>query len=133
MVYQGERKLVKENKLLGSFELSGIPPAPLGVQEITVRFHIDKDGILTVTANEKSGGSGKIQVDRSKYHLSNDVINKMIKEAKKFEDEDNKSKRELPQEMTLKVMYTPPETASMIGRIWGVKFLTSKSKRLMHL
>jgi len=95
LVYQGERTLVKENKLLASFTLSGIPPAPLGVPEIIVKFHIDKDGILTVTAKEKSGSSKKIQVDRSKYHLSSEVINKLIKEAKKFEDEDNKIKERI--------------------------------------
>merc|ERR1712013_745752 len=92
-VYQGERTLVKENKLLASFILSGIPPAPLGVPEIIVKFHIDKDGILTVTAKEKGGSSKKIQVDRSKYHLSSEVINKLIKEAKKFENKDKKKKK----------------------------------------
>jgi len=94
-VFQGERKLVKNNKLLASFELKGIPPAPSGVPDIEVTFHIDNDGILTVTAEGEKGISGKIQVDRSKYHLSNEVINKLIKEAKKFEAEDNKIKEKI--------------------------------------
>ena len=94
-VFQGERMLVKNNKLLASFELKGIPPAPSGVPEIEVTFRIDNDGILTVTAEGEKGISGKIQVDRSKYHLSNEVINKLIKEAKKFEAEDNKIKEKI--------------------------------------
>eukprot|EP00092_Neocalanus_flemingeri_P032673 GFUD01035538.1.p1 GENE.GFUD01035538.1~~GFUD01035538.1.p1 ORF type:complete len:653 (+),score=177.79 GFUD01035538.1:72-2030(+) len=95
-VFQGERKLVKENKLLASFELTGIKPAPLGTPEIKVKFHVDKDGILTVTArDENSGNSGKIQVDKSNYHLSDNVIKKMIKDAKKFEEEDNKIKERI--------------------------------------
>ena len=95
-VFQGERKLVKENKLLASFKLNGIKPAPVGDPEIKVKFHIDKDGILTVTASDENSGSrGKIQDDRSKYHLSDEVIKKLIKEAKQFEEEDNKLKEKI--------------------------------------
>ena len=95
-VFQGERKLVKENKLLASFDLKGIKPAPRGTPEIKVKFHIDKDGILTVTArDENSGSSGKIQVERSSYHLSDEVIKKMIKEAKKFDEEDTRIKEKI--------------------------------------
>ena len=90
-VFQGEIKLIKENKLLASFTLKGIKPAPLGTPEIKVKFHIDKDGILTVSAKEeRSGSSAKITVDRSSYHLSNEVIKRMIKDAKKFEEEDTR-------------------------------------------
>ena len=55
-VFQGERKLEKENKLLASFKLNGIRPAPVGVPEIKVKFHIDKDGILTFTASDENSG-----------------------------------------------------------------------------
>jgi len=91
-VFEGERPLVKDNHLLGQFELSGIPPAPRGSPQIEVTFEIDANGILTVSAVEKgTGKSGKITITNDKQ-LSKDEIEKMINDAEKFRDEDQKLK-----------------------------------------
>jgi L1 cell adhesion molecule like protein len=92
-VYEGERAMTKDNNLLGRFELSGIPPAPRGVPKIQVTFDIDANGILSVTAKDESTGkSNQIQIKNEKGRLSQAEIDKMLADAKKYEDEDNKQR-----------------------------------------
>jgi L1 cell adhesion molecule like protein len=96
-VYEGERSMTKDNNLLGKFHLDGIPPMPRGVPQIEVTFDIDADGILNVSAVEKSTGKeNKITIKNEKGRLSADEIEKMVQEAEKFkaEDEANKSRIE---------------------------------------
>ncbi|NIA23295.1 MAG: molecular chaperone DnaK [Proteobacteria bacterium] len=89
-VLQGERKMAADNRLLGQFELVGIPPAPRGVPQIEVTFDIDADGILHVSAKDKATGKEhKIKITASSG-LSDDEIEKMVNEAKQHEGEDKK-------------------------------------------
>jgi len=91
-VVQGEREFAKDNKSLGMFELSGIPPAPRGVPQIEVTFDIDANGILTVTAMDKATGkSQEIKITGSSG-LSEDEIQKMVQDAEAHKAEDEKRK-----------------------------------------
>jgi molecular chaperone DnaK len=91
-VLQGERPMAADNKTLGRFQLDGIAPAPRGVPQIEVTFDIDANGIVNVKAQDK--GTGKVQsvTITSSTNLSDDDINKAIKEAEKYADEDKKRK-----------------------------------------
>ena len=96
-VFEGERSMTRDNNLLGKFHLDGIPPMPRGVPQIEVTFDIDADGILNVSAIEKSTGKeNKITIKNEKGRLSADEIEKMVQEAEKFkaEDEANKARIE---------------------------------------
>merc|ERR1711939_1229740 len=81
-VFEGERPMVKQNHKLGEFNLGGIPPAPRGQPEIEVTFEIDSNGILNVGAEDKgTGKSEKITITNDKGRLTEEQIEKMIKEA----------------------------------------------------
>lgn len=91
-VFQGERKMAEDNKLIGSFELSGILPAPRGVPQIEVIFDIDADGILHVSARDvQTGKEQKIKIE-AKSGLNKDEIEKMVKDAELHADEDKKKR-----------------------------------------
>lgn len=88
-VYEGERARTKDNNLLGKFELSGIPPAPRGVPQIEVTFDIDANGILNVSASDKTTGkSNRITITNDKGRLSAEEIERMVNEAEKYKAED---------------------------------------------
>lgn len=112
-IFEGERPLTKHNHFLGEFDLTGIPRAPRGVPEIDVTFDIDVDGILKVsvqlrsyvyffdfcfkvTAQEKTGGNKKsIMINAKTNRLSDEQINRMIKVAELFSDEDKLVKQRI--------------------------------------
>ena len=95
-VYEGERELTKDNHLLGTFNLDGIPPMPRGQPQIEVTYDIDANSILNVTAVEKSTGKqNKIVITNDKGRLSKDDIDRLVKEAEKFKDEDKKVKERI--------------------------------------
>lgn len=101
-VYEGERARTKDNNLLGKFELSGIPPAPRGVPQIEVTFDIDANGILNVSALEKgTGKSQKITITNDKGRLSKEDIERMVSEAEKFKEEDEKEAARILSKNTL--------------------------------
>uniref|UniRef100_A0A0B7AB49 Heat shock protein 70 n=2 Tax=Arion vulgaris TaxID=1028688 RepID=A0A0B7AB49_9EUPU len=92
-VYEGERAMTKDNNLLGKFELTGIPPAPRGVPQIEVTFDIDANGILNVSATDKSTGKeNKITITNDKGRLSKEDIERMVNDAEKYKNEDEKQK-----------------------------------------
>lgn len=92
-VFEGERAMTKDNNLLGKFDLTGIPPAPRGVPQIEVTFDVDANGILNVSAVDKSTGKqNKITITNDKGRLSKDDIERMVQEAEKYKDEDEKQK-----------------------------------------
>merc|ERR1712010_266052 len=95
-VFEGERTMTKDCHLLGKFELGGIPPAPRGVPQIEVSFEIDANGILNVGAEDKgTGKSEKITITNDKGRLTEEDIERMIKEAEEFADEDKKVKERI--------------------------------------
>jgi molecular chaperone DnaK len=93
-VYQGEREIASHNKLLGSFELAGIAPAPQGVPQIEVTFDIDANGIVHVTAKDKGTGKENTIRIQDGSGLSKDEIDRMIKDAEAHADEDRKRREE---------------------------------------
>ena len=93
-VFEGERQMTKDNNLLGKFNLDGIPPAPRGVPQIQVSFEIDQNGIMSVNATDKgTSRSEKITITNNKGRLSKDEIEKLIKEAEKYKDQDEKIRK----------------------------------------
>merc|ERR1712158_160161 len=95
-VYEGERTMTKDNHLLGKFELTGIPPAPRGVPQIEVTFDIDANGILNVSASDKSTGKqNKITITNDKGRLSKEDIERMVNDAEKFKAEDEVQKERI--------------------------------------
>jgi endoplasmic reticulum chaperone BiP len=95
-VFEGERSMTKDNHQLGKFELTGIPPAPRGVPQIEVSFEIDANGILQVSAADKGTGKAeKITITADKGRLSQEEIERMVREAEEFADEDKKVKERI--------------------------------------
>jgi heat shock protein 5 len=95
-VFEGERSMTKDNHHLGKFELTGIPPAPRGVPQIEVTFEIDANGILQVSAEDKGTGKAeKITITAEKGRLSDEDIERMVREAEEFADEDKKVKERI--------------------------------------
>ncbi|KAG8955961.1 70-kilodalton heat shock protein [Tulasnella sp. 424] len=89
-VYEGERARTKDNNLLGKFDLTGIPPAPRGVPQIEVTFDVDANGILNVSAADKTTGkSNRITITNDKGRLSKEEIDRMVNEAEKYKAEDD--------------------------------------------
>ena len=88
-VYEGECACTKDNNLLSKFKLSGIPPVPCGVPQVKVTFNIDVNGILNISASNKTTGkSNCITITNNKGHLSKKEIEHMVNEAKKYKAED---------------------------------------------
>lgn len=95
-IYEGEREFTKFNNLLGTFELTGIPPMPRGIPKINVKFDVDANGIMNVTATEESTNkTNKITIKNDKNRFTAEELNDMIEDAKKFADEDKKNKERM--------------------------------------
>merc|ERR1719300_1497887 len=94
--------MTKDNHLLGKFDLTGIPPAPRGVSQIEVTFDIDANGILNVSAADKSTGKeNKITITNDKGRLSKEEIERMVNDAEKYKDEDDKQKQRISSKNSL--------------------------------
>ena len=101
-VFEGERQMTKDNNKLGEFTLNGIPPMPRGVPEIQITYDLDSNGILKVTACEKSSGKEEnIEVKNDSSRLSKDEIEKMLSDAEKYADEDSKLKEKIESKNSL--------------------------------
>merc|ERR1712080_275764 len=95
-VFEGERAMTKDNNLLGKFDLTGIPPAPRGVPQIEVTFDIDANGILNVSATDKSTGKeNKITITNDKGRLSKEDIENMVNDAEKYKAEYDKQREKV--------------------------------------
>jgi len=95
-VFEGERSMTKSNRLLGQFELSGIPPAPRGVPQIEVSFDVDANGILSVSAHDKvTGKSQTITITSEKGRLSEEEIEQMVAEAETYAEQDKQDKERI--------------------------------------
>mmetsp|Transcript_142462 Transcript_142462/g.248510 ORF Transcript_142462/g.248510 Transcript_142462/m.248510 type:complete len:242 (-) Transcript_142462:151-876(-) len=101
-VFEGERAKTKDNRMLGKFELNGIPPAPRGKPKIDVTFEIDENGILQVSAKDKSAGiSETITITKDKGSLSTEEIERMVQEAEEFAIEDKKMREKMEEKVAL--------------------------------
>ncbi|KAL0072783.1 ATPase with role in protein import into the ER [Marasmius tenuissimus] len=101
-VFEGEREMTKDNHLLGKFELTGIPPAPRGVPQIEVTFQIDANGILHVSAADKgTGKSESITITNDKSRLSQEEIDRMIREGEEFAEQDQLQRKRVESLNTL--------------------------------
>jgi L1 cell adhesion molecule like protein len=95
-VYEGERQLVKDNNLMGTFDLTGIPPAPRGVPQIEVTFDVNTNGIMNVSAQDKSTGNvKKITIKNEKGRLSEHDIDRMVADAEKFKEADEAIRKKI--------------------------------------
>lgn len=95
-VYEGERTRTRDNNLLGTFDLTGIPPAPRGVPQIEVTFDVNADGIMNVSAQDKSTGNvKKITIKNEKGRLSEADINKMVADAEKYKEQDEQVRKKV--------------------------------------
>merc|ERR1719252_314551 len=95
-VFEGERKMTKDNHILGKFNLEGIPPARRGEPQIEVTFDIDANGILNVSAQEKATGKvEKITITNDKGRLSKEDIEKLVKDAEKYKSEDDQLRKKI--------------------------------------
>ncbi|RLE46902.1 molecular chaperone DnaK [Candidatus Woesearchaeota archaeon] len=94
-IFQGERPMANDNKLLGEFTLTGIPPAPRGVPQIEVSFDIDANGILNVTAKDKATGKAQSMQITAPNKLNEAEVERMRKEAEQFAEQDKKRKEEI--------------------------------------
>merc|ERR550537_196723 len=95
-VYEGERKMTKDNNKLGEFHLDGIAPAPRGVPQIEVTFDVDANGVMNISAQDKaSAKSQQITITNDKGRLSQDDIERMVKEAEKYAAEDDAMKEKI--------------------------------------
>ena len=95
-VFEGERQFTKDNNKLGEFQLNGIPPMPRGIPQIEITYDVDANGILNVSAVEKSSGkTEKITVKNEKGRLSAEEIQKMVDDAEKFKEDDTKQREKV--------------------------------------
>ncbi|GJQ74796.1 hypothetical protein Trydic_g13417 [Trypoxylus dichotomus] len=95
-VFEGERAMTRDNNRLGTFDLTGIPPAPRGVPKIEVTFDLDANGILNVSAKDTSSGKSKnITIKNDKGRLSQQDIDRMVEEAERYKEEDEKQREKI--------------------------------------
>lgn len=112
-VYEGERAMVKDNNLLGRFELTGIPPAPRGVPKIEVSFDIDANGIVNVSAKDQSTGkTNAITITNDTGRLSKGEIDRMVADAEKYKKEDEMQREKIAARNSLdSYVYSVKQTA----------------------
>lgn len=116
-VFEGERAMTKDNHLLGTFDLMGIPPAPRGVPQIQVTFDLDANGILQVSAKDESTGrSESIRITNDKGRLSKDEIDRMLSDAEKYRQEDEKQRERVAARNNLEsYVYNVKQSVEMVG------------------
>ena len=131
--------MTKDNNLLGKFDLTGIPPAPRGVPQIEVTFDIDANGILNVSAADKSTGKeNKITITNDKGRLSKEEIERMVNDAEKYKQEDEAQKDRvqakvrkfyMPKNLTITMMTNTP---SKLSDIFDDNYLSSLGWVIFH-
>ncbi|MFN3406428.1 MAG: molecular chaperone DnaK [Caldimicrobium sp.] len=133
-VLQGERPLAKDNKSIAKFDLVGIPPAPRGVPQIEVTFDIDADGILHVTAKDLGTGKEQSIVVRPSSGLSEDEIQRILKEAEQYAEEDRR-KKELAEvrNQADSLIYSVEKTLSELGDKVSEDLRKEVENKISHL
>jgi len=94
-VYQGEREIAARNQMLGTFELTGLPPAPRGIPQIEVTFDIDANGIVHVSAKDRGTGKEQSMTITGGSALSKDDIDRMVRDAEQYAEEDRQRREEV--------------------------------------
>ena len=111
-VFEGERGVTKGNNLLGKFMLDGLPPLPMGIPQIEVTYDVDVNGILTVSAVEKSTGKrNEITITNETGRLSTEDIERMVQEAEKYKEEDEETSKRIESKNNLENLYYRTKTA----------------------
>jgi L1 cell adhesion molecule like protein len=130
-VFEGERRLTRNNNPLGKFELTGIPPAPRGVPQIEVTFNIDTNGILNVSAVDKgTGKENKITITNDNNRLSKEDIEKMVQDAEKFKEEDEKQAKKIESRNQLESYVY--QTKNMVNEEKLKEKLTEEHKKVIE-
>lgn len=136
-VYEGERGLTKDNEPLGSFDLEDIPPMPKGAPKIKVRFDIDSDGILSISAKEESAGvSSVLAIKNNKGRMSEEQIVEKIKDAEKFAVEDKKNKESIESRMKLETFLSTmghKTDSKDFKTVMGEKIYVETNERIMQM
>lgn len=116
-VFEGERAMTRDNNLLGTFDLTGIPPAPRGVPQIEVTFDLDANGILNVSALEKGSGSTRnITIKNDRGRLSQKDIDRMVADAEKYREEDERQRQRVAARNQLEgYMFSVKQAAAEVG------------------
>lgn len=115
-VLQGERQMASDNKTLGRFQLTGIPPAPRGIPQIEVTFKIDANGIVNVSASDKATGKSQNITIQSSSGLSDDEIDRMVRDAELHAEEDKKRKEQVEiRNKADQLIFTTEKTVKEIG------------------
>ena len=116
-IFQGERPMTKDNHKLGEFQLDGIPPMPRGVPQLEITYDVDANGILTVSASEKSTGkSQKLTIQTNGNNLTKEQIDKMVEESEKYANEDEKFRNKIEAKNKLE------------GAVYGMKSSLAEEK-----
>ena len=133
-IYEGERPLTKDNHSLGKFDLTGIPSAPRGQPQIEVTFEVDENSILKVSAIEKATGkTEKIVITNDSGRLSKDEIEKMIREADQFAEQDKKTKERIDSKNSLEnYIYSMKNTVEDKEKGVGDKLSTEEKETIQN-
>jgi L1 cell adhesion molecule like protein len=127
-VFEGERALTKDNTILGKFQLDGIPPMPRGMPQIEVVFDLDANGILNVSASEKSSGkSEKINITNDKGRLSKEEIERMVEEAERYKQEDDLVKEKIEAKNKMEEQLYQVKSKANDEKDEGIKALLSEA------
>eukprot|EP00128_Syssomonas_multiformis_P015065 Colp12_sorted_trinity150504_noHs@30163 len=130
-VFEGERAMTKDNNILGKFQLEGIPPMPRGVPQIDVTFDIDANGILNVSALEKSTGKEqKITIKNDKGRMSAEEIERLVQEAERYKAEDDANKARVEAKNGLENYLFQVKTSLNDDKVAGQVSATDKTKAL---
>lgn len=132
-VYEGERAMTKDNHLLGTFTLRNIPPAPRGVPQIEVAFDCDANGILNVSAEDKSTGQkDRITITNDKGRLSKEEVERLVEEAAVYAQEDELQKRKVDKRNEFEQYLYSARNSIRDGNAPGLTNLTEDDKQLIE-
>jgi molecular chaperone DnaK len=133
-VVQGEREMASDNKSLGRFKLMGIPPAPRGIPQITVSFDIDANGILQVTALDRTTGREQGITIQGASNLSDAEIDQMIEEAERFADEDRQKRDRIEKRTKAEALtFEAERQLREVALDFGMQFASSYRRRIENL
>ncbi|NEP17970.1 MAG: molecular chaperone DnaK [Leptolyngbya sp. SIO4C1] len=133
-VLQGEREMVADNKSLGRFKLMGIPPAPRGIPQVQVSFDIDANGILQVSALDKTTGREQSITVQEASNLSEDDIQRMIREAEEFADTDRLQRERIEKRNRAETLtFTAERTLREVALDFGLQFARDRRRRVEGL